>query len=157
AEEVLVLRLGQVEGRRGDRVLRQARARLDVLAGDLRRRGALVPDLEHGLEVLLRLRRLLLVAVEDGDLRARGRAALRALRLLDLLPLLPLLVDVVEDLLAAGGSDALHFQARAILRRLRARRLPGELAEAVVGEDLAIRSPLRAPLLEVVVEVAGEL
>ena len=38
----------------GDRVGAEARAGLDVLAGDLRGRGALVPDLQHGLEVLLR-------------------------------------------------------------------------------------------------------
>src|SRR4029079_11497818 len=135
-----------------DRVLRRAGARLDVLAGDLRRRGALVPDLQNGLEVLRRLRRVLLVAVEQHDLRAGGRPALRALRLADLLALLELLVEVVEHLLATGRRDALDLQASAVLVGVGARGLPRELAEAEVRQHLAVRAALRAPLLEVVLE-----
>src|SRR6185312_16477845 len=134
-------------GRAGHRVGRQARTALDVLAGDLRGRRPLVPDLQDGLEVLRPLRRLLLVAVEDGDLRAGGRTALRPLRLFDLLALLQLLVEVVDDLLAAGRGHALHFQTRAVFRRLGAGGLPGQLAQPEVRQHLAVGATLRAPLL----------
>src|SRR4029078_9125526 len=109
------LDLGQVEGSARDGVVRRRRARLDVLARDLRGGRALAPGLGDGREVLLPLGGLRLVAVEENDLRLRGRATLRARLLADLLALLELLVQVGEDLLAARRGDALDLQAGAVL------------------------------------------
>src|SRR5262249_52248127 len=146
--ELLVLVLAEVKPRLGDVAdgLRHARVLVRVVAAaDFLPPLAVLPQLDRGVEVLLRLLDQVPLAVIDHDLVLRLRAA-RGLRRRALE-----LALVLERALAGDGH------ARAVFPLDRARLLPQRLADAHVRGDDVVHARLAAPLAQPLLEMADEL